>query len=83
MKVMVNRDTCVASGNCGAIAPDVFQNRDRDGGFVRLLQTNPPASQWEAVWQAARLCPSGTINVEDVPPVRRSGPDQPSHSPTT
>lgn len=81
MKVTVNRDTCVASGNCGAIAPDVFQNREQDGGFVRLLDANPPAAQWDPVHQAARLCPSATINIEDVPPAHRSEPDQESNTP--
>lgn len=61
MKVILNYDTCVASGNCGYIAPEVFLNLDEHGGFVSLRTSTPPESEWPAVRKAARLCPSGTI----------------------
>ena len=61
MKVFVNYDTCVASGNCGSIAPHVFQNLEEHGGFVSLRAEYPPESEWPAVRRARRLCPSGTI----------------------
>lgn len=65
MKVTVNSTTCIASGNCSLIAPQVFANRDEDNGFVGLLDENPPESEWAAVREAGALCPSATISIED------------------
>lgn len=65
MKVIVNPNTCVASGNCGLIAPRVFANRDEDDGFVSLLDAHPPQSEWDAVREAVALCPSATISIEE------------------
>ncbi len=65
MKVTVNHATCIASGNCGWAAPNVFANREEHDGFVSLLEKNPPESEWEAVRKAARLCPSATIHIDD------------------
>ncbi len=64
MRVTV-RNTCIASGNCGLIAPNVFANREEDGGFVRVLEEHPPASEWAAVREAESLCPSATIHVTE------------------
>lgn len=67
MKVGVHGSLCVASGNCGFVAPRVFQNREENGKFVELLDPNPPESEWAAVREAEYLCPSGTIQIEDHP----------------
>lgn len=67
MKVSVHSSLCVASGNCGFVAPGVFQNREENGEFVELLDANPPESEWAAVREAEYLCPSGTIQIEDHP----------------
>lgn len=65
MKVTVNYDTCIASGNCSRTAPRVFANRREDGGFVSVLDESPPESEWDAVREAESLCPSATIHVEE------------------
>ncbi|GAA1952631.1 ferredoxin [Microbacterium deminutum] len=66
MKVTVNPTTCIASGNCGKIAPRVFANRDEDDGFVSVVDENPPESEWAVAREAESLCPSATIHlVED------------------
>ncbi|MGM7677451.1 ferredoxin [Microbacterium sp. A94] len=65
MKVTVHPTACVASAHCSRTAPRVFANRDEDGGFVRLLDASPPESEWAAVREAAELCPSATIHVEN------------------
>ncbi|GHD03950.1 ferredoxin [Zhihengliuella salsuginis] len=67
MKVTVHGSMCVASGNCGLVAPRVFRNRDENRGFVELLEPEPPESEWEAVREAEYLCPSGTIQIEQHP----------------
>lgn len=70
MKVTVHGETCVASANCGFTAPNVFRNREENGGFVELLDPSPPDVEWAAVQEAEFLCPSGTIQVEghQIPP---------------
>jgi ferredoxin len=65
MKVTVNPVTCIASGNCGLTAPNVFRNPPEEGGFVELIDGNPPESEWAAVREAKELCPSATIYIED------------------
>ncbi|WP_102157430.1 ferredoxin [Zhihengliuella halotolerans] len=75
MKVTVHQPLCVASGNCGHVAPRVFRNRDANGGFVELLAADPPEGDQDAVREAEYLCPSGTIQVDDHPmPPRPSTP---------
>jgi ferredoxin len=65
LKVIVTHETCIAAQQCSRSAPDVFGASD-DGGFVVLLDPNPtdPADQ-EGAREAANLCPSGTIHIED------------------
>lgn len=67
MKVKVHQRMCVASGNCGYVAPRVFENPESRGGFVKLVDANPPESEWSAVREAEYLCPSGTIQIGDHP----------------
>ncbi|MCW2883140.1 MAG: hypothetical protein QOE54_6431 [Streptosporangiaceae bacterium] len=64
MKVIIDQDKCVASGQCVLLAPDVFDQRDEDGVVV-LLQENPPGELHEDVRQAARVCPSLAIRLEE------------------
>jgi ferredoxin len=64
MKVLVDQDKCVASGQCVVAAPDVFDQRDEDGVVV-LLDAEPPAGLADDVHQAAAVCPALAILVED------------------
>jgi ferredoxin len=64
MRVTVDQDKCVASGNCVLTAADVFDQRDEDG-IVVLLNPDPPADRRKDVRRAAALCPSRAITVED------------------
>jgi ferredoxin len=64
MKVTVDQDKCVASGQCVLSAGDVFDQREEDG-IVVLLNPNPPVDRAEDVRRAAALCPSRAITVED------------------
>jgi ferredoxin len=63
MKVTVDQDKCVASGQCVLTAPDVFDQRDEDG-IVFLLNPTPPADRANDVRQAAALCPARAITIE-------------------
>ena len=64
MKVTVDQDKCIASGQCVLLAPEVFDQRDEDGVVV-LLNSNPPPELDDVVEEAAQVCPSLAITVED------------------
>jgi ferredoxin len=64
VKVTVDLDKCIGSGQCVLSAPAVFDQRDEDG-IVVLLDANPSADAGPAVRQAAALCPALAIKVED------------------
>ncbi|MQY20116.1 ferredoxin [Nocardia macrotermitis] len=64
MKVVVDQDKCVGSGQCVMLSEAVFDQRDEDGVVV-LLQENPTADQHEAVRESARVCPALAIEVEE------------------
>jgi ferredoxin len=64
MKVIIDQDACVGSGQCVLTAPDVFDQREEDG-IVVLLAENPPQDAVEAVREAAALCPALAIALEE------------------
>jgi ferredoxin len=63
MKVFIDQDKCVASGQCVLAAVDVFDQRDEDG-IVVLLTKNPPADRADDVRQAVAVCPAQAIWIE-------------------
>ena len=64
MKITVDQDKCVASGQCVTAAADVFDQRDEDGVVV-LLTENPPPELATDIHQAAAVCPALAIQIED------------------
>jgi ferredoxin len=64
MKVIIDQDRCVASGQCVLAAADVFDQRDEDGVVV-LLNENPFAERADDVRQAAAVCPALAITIEE------------------
>ncbi|TCO16895.1 ferredoxin [Kribbella steppae] len=64
MKVIIDQDKCVASGQCVTAAIDVFDQRDEDG-IVVLLNDNLPDNLAADVQQAAAVCPALAIVIED------------------
>ncbi|MEV4755822.1 ferredoxin [Micromonospora sp. NPDC049559] len=64
MKVTIDQDKCVASGQCVVAAADVFDQRDEDG-IVVLLNAAPPAELAEDVRHAAAVCPALAIEIEE------------------
>lgn len=63
MKVFVDQDRCVASGQCVLAAADVFDQHDEDG-IVRLLDDSPPDDRAPDVHDAAAGCPALAITVD-------------------
>ena len=64
MKVTVDQDKCVGSGQCVLAAAEVFDQREEDG-IVVLLTAGPSAGQAADVRQAALLCPALAIRIEE------------------
>ena len=64
MKVTVDREKCVASGQCVLAAAAVF-DQDENDGVVILLNDNPSTDQYDAVRLAAQMCPSSVIEVTE------------------
>lgn len=64
MKVTVDQDKCVSSGQCVLNAGDVFDQRD-DDGVVLLLTNSPSADQADNVRNAAAACPALAIDIEE------------------
>ncbi|WP_149561833.1 ferredoxin [Streptomyces cacaoi] len=63
MRVTVDPDKCCGAGQCVLVAPEVFDQRDEDG-IVVLLDAAPPADRYEAVREAAAICPAAAIEVD-------------------
>jgi ferredoxin len=64
MRVIVDQDKCIGSGQCVLTAPDVFDQRDEDGVVVLLNPSVRDSLAWD-VKEAATLCPVLAITVED------------------
>ena len=64
MKVFIDQDKCVASGQCVLAAADVFDQRDEDGVVV-LLTEKPATDRAGDVRQAAAVCPAQAIWVDE------------------
>ena len=64
MKVNVDQDKCVSSGQCVLNASEVFDQRDEDGVVV-LLEPEPGPDQIDSARRAAAACPALAINIEE------------------
>jgi ferredoxin len=64
MKVSVDREKCVASGQCVLAAEAVF-DQDENDGVVILRSENPSPDQHAAVRVAAEMCPASVITVTE------------------
>ncbi|MCG5218561.1 ferredoxin [Streptosporangium soli] len=64
MRVIVDEDRCVASGQCVMTAADVFDQREEDG-IVVLLDPKPHRGLHDEVHNAVMLCPAGAIRVQE------------------
>jgi ferredoxin len=64
VRVEVEPEKCIASGQCVLIAESVF-DQDEDEGTVVLRTEEPAAGDEEAVRNAARICPARAIRTVD------------------
>ncbi len=63
MKVKVDFDMCASTGGCMQICPEVFEVRS--DGYLYILQEEPGEALHEKVREAADLCPTAAIELED------------------
>jgi ferredoxin len=63
MKVSVDFDVCASTGACMQVCPEVFEVRS--DGYLYVLQENPSEELHDKVRQAADMCPTAAISVED------------------
>jgi ferredoxin len=61
MRVIVDQDRCISSGQCVLTEPAVFDQNDE--GVVVLLDECPPAELRGAVREAESLCPAVAITI--------------------
>ncbi|MEW2544976.1 ferredoxin [Streptomyces sp. NPDC047002] len=64
MRITVEQDRCVASGQCVLAAPELFDQRDEDGIVVPLRDEASPGQE-EAAREAARICPALAITLDE------------------
>lgn len=64
MKITIDQDRCISSGQCVTAVPEVFDQREEDG-VVMLLTGTPPADLAAEVRQAAAVCPAQAITVAE------------------
>lgn len=63
MRVTVDFDVCASTGSCVQVCPEVFEIRS--DGYLYILQENPAPALEERVTEAAEMCPTGAIALED------------------
>lgn len=64
MRVFVDTNVCQAHGDCVLTAPAVF-DLDDEGNVVSLLDSAPEEELWARVREAADLCPTNAIRIEE------------------
>jgi ferredoxin len=64
MRVTIDQDRCIGSGQCVLTAADVFDQRE-DDGIVVLLDAEPSPGSYRDVRQAAEICPARAIAITE------------------
>ena len=61
-RVEVDHDTCIVSGMCASLAPEIF-DIDDDGLKLEVLQPTPPPELVAKARSAEACCPVDAITV--------------------
>ena len=64
MKIVVDQERCSGAGQCGLVAPEVFDQRDADGVVV-LLDVEPAERLHASVREAAGVCPAAATELDE------------------
>lgn len=62
MAIRLERDWCIASGQCVMLAPEIF---DQDDDGVALLRTDSAEANSQGVAKAIRVCPASAISLSE------------------
>ena len=62
-QVAVDRDRCVGSGTCEALAPAVFEVDD--DGVLAVLRAEPGEEELPDVRDAVKACPTRALALDD------------------
>ncbi|MFG2531278.1 ferredoxin [Streptomyces sp. NPDC048516] len=62
MRITIDREACVGSGQCVLIEPAVFDQND-DDGLVELLDEGPLADTLGTVEDAVQRCPAAALRI--------------------
>jgi ferredoxin len=62
LEVRADGERCCGAGHCVRIAPQVFDQDERDGTVI-LLQPHPPGDLAPLIREAAGVCPTNAIVV--------------------
>ncbi len=63
MRIVVDFNVCASTGACSQIAPEVFEVRT--DGYLYVLQESPEGANADLAQQAADMCPTAAITIED------------------
>lgn len=63
MKIVVDYNVCASTGACSQIAPEVFEIRS--DGYLYVLIESPEGKNAELAVQAADMCPTAAISIEE------------------
>jgi ferredoxin len=63
MRVTADRRICIGAGMCALAAPGIFDQDD--DGIVTVLSPTPENDAQAAAREAARLCPSGAVQITE------------------
>lgn len=61
IRIEINPETCIGSGNCGFWAPSTFDIGDDNVAFV----VDPTGDPLEVIRKAAEGCPTRSITIAD------------------
>lgn len=63
MKIVVDFNLCASTGACTQIAPEIFEIRK--DGYLYVLNDAPEGANADLARQAADMCPTAAISIED------------------
>ena len=64
MKIILDLGRCNGYGSCVLAAPTVFKIHS-SGDFAEVINTSPPESLRTQIIEAARVCPTRAIQIDE------------------